>query len=116
MDDVLRLRQQKAEEAVRQKAEEERMATHTKAIAASQAEGSLSALQKMSSFARRSSRELQAEDNEAERQRLAKMLRSYLDERQSHYNPEERRASERRASARRASQRRASQEAGWTMK
>ena len=115
MDDVLRLRQQKAEEAVRQKAEEERMATHTKAIAASQAEGSLSALQKMSSFARRSSRELQAEDNEAERQRLAKMLRSYLDERQSHYNPE-RRASERRASARRASQRRASQEAGWTMK
>ncbi|CAK9094535.1 unnamed protein product [Durusdinium trenchii] len=87
-EDLIRLRQQKAEEAARQQAEEERDRTKTyEALQAARSiedKGSMSALQKMASFARRTSGSLEQpqEDDALERMRLAKMLRSYLSERQ----------------------------------
>lgn len=85
-EDLLRLRRQKAEEAARQQVEEERESMNTtqalKAARETEGQGSMTALQKMAAFARniQHSGERMQEDDAVERMRLAKMLRTFMDQ------------------------------------
>lgn len=85
-EDLLRRRRQKAEEAARQQVEEERESMNTtqalKAARETEGQGSMTALQKMAAFARniQHSGERMQEDDAVERMRLAKMLRTFMDQ------------------------------------